>query len=329
MITGSIPPGSGLSSSAALIVASLLAILLGNDLTGKMVEGEDRPLISNADLVQLARQAEAQIGVNSGGMDQSASVLSKQGSGLYVSFTPALGVESVQLPVIWKDGVPSDSLVMVIANSLTKHDLAHGATKQYNLRVMETLVGARILGQALGIVDDNESERIQLREVAGRYAGEPKLRDLTDETALTTDKLEQAIQSILVKVDEILGPDSDLRHLGHLPEGLPKLCGMSDQDFRRIYLDFIKIDTSDQGGRLCLYKRVTHVFSEALRVLQVMKACRSQELNAEEDGVKLVGRLMNESHESCRDLYECSNEQLDELVSVCRKAGSIGSRLSG
>lgn len=38
---------------------------------------------------------------------------------------------------------------------------------------------------------------------------------------------------------------------------------------------------------------------------------------------------MNESHQSCDKLYDCSSEMLNELTDMARKAGALGSRLTG
>ena len=38
---------------------------------------------------------------------------------------------------------------------------------------------------------------------------------------------------------------------------------------------------------------------------------------------------MNATQDSCRDVYECSCPELDELCTIARKAGSYGSRLTG
>ena len=67
------------------------------------------------------------------------------------------------------------------------------------------------------------------------------------------------------------------------------------------------------------------MFSEAQRVYDFRDACS---LEADEAYRKL-GQLMNESHFSCKDMYECSCEDLDRLTEICRNAGAYGSRLTG
>ena len=76
-----------------------------------------------------------------------------------------------------------------------------------------------------------------------------------------------------------------------------------------------------------LYRRAYHVLTEAKRV-QMFKDLCSQDMD-EEEKVKALGEMMNESHFSCRDFYECSSDQLEELTKLCREAGALGSRLTG
>lgn len=44
--------------------------------------------------------------------------------------------------------------------------------------------------------------------------------------------------------------------------------------------------------------------------------------------METLGKLMLESHESLRDLYECSHPQLDKLVDLSREY-TLGTRLTG
>ncbi|XP_034640784.1 N-acetylgalactosamine kinase [Trachemys scripta elegans] len=74
-----------------------------------------------------------------------------------------------------------------------------------------------------------------------------------------------------------------------------------------------------------LYQRAKHVYSEAGRVLEFKKICSEAPASA----IQLLGELMNQSHISCRDMYECSCPELDQLVDICLQSGAIGSRLTG
>lgn len=71
-----------------------------------------------------------------------------------------------------------------------------------------------------------------------------------------------------------------------------------------------------------LLPRVRHVLNEAARVDAACDALRACDAAA-------FGRLMDESHASCRDDYEISCPALERLVAIAREAGAIGARLTG
>lgn len=72
-----------------------------------------------------------------------------------------------------------------------------------------------------------------------------------------------------------------------------------------------------------VYKRCRHVIAEDQRVLDSIKALEQNDLNA-------FGRLMNGSHDSLRDLYEVSCDEIDLLVKLAREVtGVLGSRITG
>lgn len=71
-----------------------------------------------------------------------------------------------------------------------------------------------------------------------------------------------------------------------------------------------------------IHDRAKHVFEEADRVYKFEKACKLGDL-------KQMGLVMDDSHTSCKELYECSCPELDVLVQKCREAGCLGARLTG
>ncbi|XP_010766156.1 galactokinase-like [Notothenia coriiceps] len=84
-------------------------------------------------------------------------------------------------------------------------------------------------------------------------------------------------------------------------------------------------DLEEAGDRMdeVTVRRARHVIEEIERTVQAAEALRRGEY-------KEFGRLMVESHNSLRDLYEVSCRELDELVSVALEVeGVYGSRMTG
>lgn len=123
-VGGTIPPGSGLSSSSAMVVASAFALISINDLK-----------IERADLASLLAKGERYVGTEGGGMDQAASILSKPESVLKISFNP-LHATPISLP---------DGCAFIIANSMIQASKAGGARLAYNTRVVECRLGLQML----------------------------------------------------------------------------------------------------------------------------------------------------------------------------------------
>lgn len=72
-----------------------------------------------------------------------------------------------------------------------------------------------------------------------------------------------------------------------------------------------------------LFRRARHVVTENERVTQAVHALENGDLEQ-------FGQLMNQSHDSLRDDYEVSGENLDLLVSEARKQPSVlGARMTG
>lgn len=71
-----------------------------------------------------------------------------------------------------------------------------------------------------------------------------------------------------------------------------------------------------------VYKRTKHVVTENARVLETVALLRSS-------GPQAIGELLYSSHESMRDDFEISIEELDCAVETAMGIGAVGSRMTG
>ncbi len=105
----------------------------------------------------------------------------------------------------------------------------------------------------------------------------------------------------------------------------PEMCTILDKPKSYIQSKFLN-SMIHEITEFQLRCRSEHVFNEASRVYKFKDIANTE--NGMEAAAKL-GQLMDESHTSCRDLYECSCSELDEIVSIAKSAGALGSRLTG
>jgi len=121
-ISGEVPLGAGLSSSAAVEVASGFALLSQSGLA-----------VDRAELAQLCQKAENEfVGARVGIMDQFVSCYGRASHALLLDCR-SLQYEFVKLP---------PDLQLVICNTMVRHELASG---EYNARRAECEEGVRIL----------------------------------------------------------------------------------------------------------------------------------------------------------------------------------------
>jgi galactokinase len=131
-IDSDLPAGAGLSSSAALECATALAL---TDLAGPA--GLAGPAADRRELAAIARRAENDfVGVPSGIMDQSASLLSRRGHALLLD---CRSLDSSQVPF---DPAASGARLLLI-NTRASHELTAG---EYGRRRAECEQAARLLG---------------------------------------------------------------------------------------------------------------------------------------------------------------------------------------
>ena len=134
-IDSDVPAGAGLSSSAALECATALAL---TELAGQPGSAPDGS-ISRRELAAIARRAENEfVGVPSGIMDQSASLLCQAG---HLLLLDCRSLETAQVPF---DPAPAGAQLLIV-NTRARHELSDG---EYGERRAECEEAARQLGVA-------------------------------------------------------------------------------------------------------------------------------------------------------------------------------------
>ncbi len=273
VVDGRVPLAAGLSSSAALTVSTAMAFMALNQL-------ELDPL----EAATMVARSEWYVGTRAGGMDQAASILGRRDHALFIEFDP-LRVRAVKMPA---------NAALVVADSREVADKSGKVRAEYNRRVVECSLAARILGRALKL-DDVKILGDVVRALPGWNSA-----DLVEKLA---NAAPMRLSADLKEAANLLGIKQSALEAELLGQGAGRIA-------------------LDTNSPLEILKRARHVLSETERVIRaadMLEAGRLEEM----------GALMNASHQSLADDFECSTRRLDALVECARRGGAFGARLTG
>ena len=245
-------------------------------------------------------------------MDQAISLLGQQGLAKLIQFNP-LAAFDVCLP---------SCSSFVLASSLKEHSVGDS---QYNVRVVECRLVVNLLAKELekrGLLPSSSScsssspppSRWETMRQLAIYLGKNNEEGLKEMGGYVSKFLKEGGYT-LKEAGEGLGMTREEVVKGFVPE---HVVG--------------RVEEVEGGEGLMLKKRGRHVFLEAARVLEFKRVCGEcggEGGRTEEEGMERLGELMGESHESCRDDYDCSCEELNKLVEKSKQLGAVGARLTG
>ncbi|OCT47138.1 Galactokinase [Cladophialophora carrionii] len=294
LIDGNVPAGGGLSSSAAFVCASALAVMAAN--------GHD---ISKQDLLDLCIVSERSVGVFSGGMDQAASIFSERGFLLYCRFFPTFSAENVPVPI------SKPEVTFLVAQSFVTSDKAVTAPIHYNLRVVECTLATVVLAKLHDIALNPDQSSLGFC-----------LRNFQEEIMRKEGRLDEPMASQVDAIIDII--KSKLDKQSYTRDDIANILGISVEELEKQYMSKFPI----RAESFKLRQRALHVLEEAGRVLKFRDILTT---SGELDEEKLIylGELMNKTQGSCRDVYECSCPEIDEICAIAHKAGAYGTRLTG
>lgn len=233
-------------------------------------------------------------------MDQAASVFSTKHSALHVDFVPSLSVTPVSFPTT------TPPLTFLIAQSFVTSEKKITGPIHYNLRVAECSLAAVYLNALTnppGTVLESDASPlgVSLRAFGASRGGDPAA-------------LEELVKKTLTKEE------------GYTREEIASALKITVEELEARFTSKFPV----RAERFKLRQRALHVFSEARRVSSFMALLTSPPSSAPGEDLNVaLGNLLNETQESCRDVYECSSPEIDAICNIARKAGAYGSRLTG
>jgi galactokinase len=247
------------------------------------------------ELEELARdssQAEWYLGTRGGALDHTAICLARRGHAVHISHRDG-EAELIPLP---------DGDFRWITFFTSEADKGRDVMLEYN----ERAAVSRLLIPA--VIDD-------LKRSYPSF----------DQTwAEAVFKLKRDVSAACGEIEALLGLIPDALTLGGFAMLYPTV-------FRECETAFPALARDRGDGPLKLRDRALHHLGEMRRVAQAVALLKDASGDAQiEPAMRALGKLINESHESLRDLYEVSTPEVERLIEIVRAdPGTYGARLMG
>jgi len=312
------------------------------------------------ELAAVCASSERWVGTAGGGMDQAISFLAQPSSAMRIDFRPSLTATPVTLP---------HDATFLVAHCGVRSEKAVAAKVQFNKRVLEVTLAAHLLAKVLRLGPYGTSCNGKECDSNTSPLAKLTLADVQEQSGLSLEEMVKYIQSgvrpAASNEDRVLTTSNIAQPLHPRPYTLSELHVLLGRSSLKPLIAFRPSlnDALDEGDHhdtgtmpsFALYQRALHVYSEALRVRQFADMCTdtarmkhdeplpssyasassnpssstTTAASSLDSSISALGTLMNESHCSCSQSYECSCPELDKLVEVVRNAGAAGARLTG
>ena len=253
MVGSTVPPAAGLSSSSALTVSTTMAFMAINGLE-----------LDPIDTATMVARGERYVGTHGGAMDQSVSILGRRDHALFIEFDP-LRVRAVKMPA---------NAALVVADSREIADKSGKVRAEYNRRVVECALAARILGRALKI------DGVKILGDVVRAIPNWNAADLVERLAAAAPARLGADLKQAARILGVSPPALEEELLGH---GSIRIVLAPNEPLE-------------------ILKRARHVLSETGRVIRAAAELEAGRLDE-------MGKLMNASHQSLAEDFECSTKR--------------------
>ena len=313
VVSGNVPPSAGLSSSSALVCSAALVTAYAN--------GLEMP--SKQELAELCAKCERYIGTEGGGMDQAISFLGEKGKAMLIEFNP-IRPTHVHLP---------SNTVFVISNSRVQANKS--AFASFNKRVTECRLASMVVAKAKDLDWKTTQKLLQLQTALGLQLGqmtevvssclhkEPYSRsEVCSTLGISESELESEYLSNMTKNVQSFELYNRACHVFGEAERVYKFKDIANQSCDTADANTDTADTNTDTAN------ASETNTDTVDATNDTNRATTDTVNAAEMAIKL-GQLMDESHTSCSQLYECSCSELDMLVRLCKSSRALGSRLTG